>query len=90
VRTISEIIKAPQRAQNITMTFPAIVCGEISPQPTVASVINIKYIELKNNPSTSIADSVISYCEYLISNILKTYAAIKTVMTNRMRTVFSG
>jgi len=71
VRTTNEIIKAPHIAQNITITFPAIVCADISPQPTVANVINIKYIELKNRPSTSIADSVISYYEYLISNILK-------------------
>jgi hypothetical protein len=85
-----EIINAPQRAQNMMMILPGIVWGVMSPYPTVVRVISTTYTELKNKPSISLSDSVIKYFAYLISNILKMYAAKKTVMKNKVRTAYSG
>jgi hypothetical protein len=51
-------MNAPQSAQNIIIIFPGIVCGVISPYPTVVNVINTTYTELKNRPSILLSDSV--------------------------------
>ena len=91
VTTRSEIRNAPHRAEIIATILPGKVQGEISPYPTVVSVITISHKALKYESIIEF-EPLSSDCilKYGSSNILKTYARIKIVLVKSIKTVHSG
>lgn len=72
VRTIREIMNAPQSEMNITKTLPGIVNGAKSPQPTVVSVTITRYTASKYCFEDGSQWAVsLSYCMNLVSSKIR-------------------